>query len=215
MKDKPDTNQETCLSEPTLSEEDLGKIKLAQVRNLTEKLKAGKVLTRAEMAQLEDLRADGVDIPDTEQDFPEHTKSDKVMRETIRRKIGVSERIAYDWIKRLHAHKSTTKGWHVPEMLAMILERQKAAVTGPNSDLKREELEEKVLILRGKRKQIYGELVDRKEIMARFREVLHRMRGVVDAWAEHEKAKSPVDADRIDGLHKRFCEEITNAEPSE
>ncbi len=144
---------------PQITAEDLARIKAKQAQNLTEKLKSGKPLTRPEMAQLEELREDGVDVPDVEMDYPEHTKSDKVMRETIRRKVGISERMAYDWIKKLRPHKSNTKGWHVPEMLAMVLERQQAAVTGPNSDLKREELQEKVLILKAKRQELYKDLI--------------------------------------------------------
>jgi hypothetical protein len=193
-----------------LTDEDLARIKAKQAQNLTEKLKSGKPLTRPEMAQLEELRSDGVDVPDVEMDYPEYTKSDKLMRETIQRKVGISQRVSYEWLKRLAPHKSNTKGWHVPEMLAMVMERQAAAVTGPNSDLKREELEEKVLILRGKRKQIYGELVDRKDIMQQFGSALDALAGAVRSWQAHNTAKYPQHAEIIDALKEDLDERIQN-----
>ncbi len=193
---------------PELTNEDLARITAKQVQNLTAKLKSGKPLTRPEMAQLEELRQDGVDMPDVKTDYPEHTKSDKVMRETIRRKVGISERQAYDWIKKLRAHKSNTKGWHVPEILAMVLERQKAAVTGPNADLQRELLQEKVWIHRNRRKQGEGKLVVRSEIMENFRRTMQSYRSAIESWRAHNTAKLPELAEAVDALADDLIDRI-------
>jgi hypothetical protein len=71
-------------------------------------------------------------------------------------------------------------------------------------------LEEKVLILRGKRKQIYGELVDRKDIMQQFGSALDALAGAVRSWQAHNTAKYPQHAEVIDALKEDLDERIQN-----
>jgi hypothetical protein len=129
----------------------------------------------------------------------------------IKRKCEISERKSYDWINKLRAQKSKSKGWDVNDILAQILERQSKAASGPNADLKREELQEKVFILRNRRMELEGELIQRQEVESTDLQIAQKLIGVIRAWSENESSTYPEHAEVFEKAYKKYMKAVEDA----
>lgn len=181
-------------------------------KNIIDKVRSGKTLSRVELSMVEELKARGAEI-DGVQAHPKITKSDAKMRELIRAEFGISERKCFDWLKRLSGIKTST-GWQVEEVLNEVEKRRKAAGSGNSPDLldlKKEKLQEEVWTLRAKRKEVEGIYIEKEKIIKEFKRVLNNMNQSIGSWIDHQTAKNPSLQKEIQCLGDSFREQMRNS----
>jgi hypothetical protein len=189
------------MSNKEIPEDLLDNIAKQNFKNIVDKVRSGKTLSRVELSMVDELKARGAEV-DGVKSHPKITKSDKTMRGLISAEFGISDRKSFDWISRLGGMK-TNLGWQVEEVLNEIEKRRKAAGSGTTPelvDLKKEKLQEEVWTLRLKRKDVEGAYVDYRETLSEMQRVFQGLRGAVESWRRHQSAKNPGQAEAVDQM---------------
>jgi hypothetical protein len=159
------------------------KIQQQEIQNILKKLKTGKVLTKQERELLKEAKAAGEEVNIKEDNYPKHTKSNSKMRNWIQDKFQLSERKSYQWLSKLD-HMRTSNGWPVADVMSEIQERKKQQTAGPLTDLKREKLQEEILILRNRRLQEQGKVITIEEHHTVLSEHAELVKGPLRNWIQ-------------------------------
>lgn len=177
-----------------ITSDDMDRLKRAQISALIAKLKSGTPLTTAQMKMLDDARKAGEEIPEEHgSKWPKSTKSDARMKAIIKEAFDISEDKAYRWLRKLNKMKKAATGWLVKDVLRVIADRKETAAGGGglNNDLKREMMKEQIVILKCKREEAEGRLleVDRVNDLVTRQNVGYR--SAIESWRQYTIAKHP------------------------
>lgn len=148
-----------------ITSDEYAKIQNATLRNILAKVQSGKVPTKQEWEFLAEARSSGETLPEMSIDhLPKTTKMSKRMIEIIIEQFNISQKNAEQWLQKLGGMRKG-KLWPVREMLSVIQERKDShSSSAVNNDLKRELLQEQIDLLRAKRKNAQGKLVEVSDV---------------------------------------------------
>ena len=186
--------KEKTADKKQLTNDDMEKLNRAQIAALIAKLKSGTPLSTAQMKMLDEARKAGEKIPEEmESKWPKSTKSDARMKAIIREAFEISEDKAYKWLRKLHKMKKAATGWGVNDVLRVIADRKETAAGGGalNNDLKRQMMQEQIAILKCKREEAEGRLLEADRVNELVAKQNAGYRGAIESWRQYTIARHP------------------------